>query len=211
MATYETEEEQLEALKKWWKENGCSIMLGLLLGVLIIAGWRGWQAYQTNRAESASTLYEQMESDARAGNKQGVEAAATLLRNNYSNTPYATIGTLYLAKQYVEAENYDGAVESLQWVIDNSSQENTVLTAKIRMARVLAAQNKLDDALKQLQSTVFPESYRHLVDEVSGDIYLQQGEVQKAREAYKRASLKNNSDVLQMKLDDLGTAKPEQG
>ncbi|MCG8382792.1 MAG: tetratricopeptide repeat protein [Gammaproteobacteria bacterium] len=211
MATYETEEEQLEALKKWWKENGRSIMLGLLLGVLIIAGWRGWQAYQTNRAESASTLYEQMESDARAGNKQGVEAAATLLRNNYSNTPYATIGTLYLAKQYVEAENYDGAVESLQWVIDNSSQENTVLTAKIRMARVLAAQNKLDDALKQLQSTVFPESYRHLVDEVSGDIYLQQGEVQKAREAYKRASLKNNSDVLQMKLDDLGTAKPEQG
>ena len=62
MATYETEEEQLEALKKWWKENGRSILLGLLLGVLIIAGWRGWQAYQANRAESASTLYEQMES-----------------------------------------------------------------------------------------------------------------------------------------------------
>ncbi len=211
MATYETEEEQLEALKKWWKENGRSILLGLLLGVLIIAGWRGWQAYQANRAESASTLYEQMESDARAGNKQGVEAAATLLKNNYSSTPYATMGTLYLAKQYVEAEDYDSAAKSLQWVIDNSDQENTVLTAKVRMARVLAAQNKLDDALKQLQSTAFPESYSHLVDEVSGDIYLQQGEVQKAREAYKRASLKNNSDVLRMKLDDLGTAKPEQG
>ncbi len=152
-----------------------------------------------------------MESDARAGNKQGVEAAATLLKNNYSSTPYATMGTLYLAKQYVEAEDYDSAAKSLQWVIDNSDQENTVHTAKVRMARVLAAQNKLDDALKQLQSTAFPESYSHLVDEVSGDIYLQQGEVQKAREAYKRASLKNNSDVLRMKLDDLGTAKPEQG
>ena len=37
MDIYQTEDEQVEALKKWWEENGKSVIFGLCIGVVAIA------------------------------------------------------------------------------------------------------------------------------------------------------------------------------
>ena len=42
MAELRTEEEQVEALKSWWKENGKSLIMGVVIAVAAVFGWRGW-------------------------------------------------------------------------------------------------------------------------------------------------------------------------
>ena len=43
MEVYETEEQQVEAVKKWWKENGVSLIVGVVMGLSAIAGWKYYQ------------------------------------------------------------------------------------------------------------------------------------------------------------------------
>ena len=60
MDVYKTEEEQVEAIKKWWSENGKSIIAGIIIGIAAIFGWRGYENHAAMQAKSASTLYEQL-------------------------------------------------------------------------------------------------------------------------------------------------------
>ena len=39
MNAYETDEEKVEAIKGWWKENGISVVGGLALGLAAVFGW----------------------------------------------------------------------------------------------------------------------------------------------------------------------------
>ncbi len=211
MAEYETEEEQIEAFKKWWKENGRSIITGLILGVAIIGGWKGWGIYQADRTQLASDTYEQINKSIKENNAEAIQKGVSLLQDDFDNTPYAVLGTLAQAKQFVLQKDLPAAEKALQWAVDNAEFENTVFIATIRLARVQSAQNKLDEALETLQSETFPESFSHLADEVLGDIYLIKGNEQKAREAYTRASIKNNNQTLRIKLDDLGSNEEEKG
>ena len=58
MAELRTEEEQVEALKSWWKENGKSLIMGVVIAVAAVFGWRGWNQYQDDFAANASAMYE---------------------------------------------------------------------------------------------------------------------------------------------------------
>ena len=51
---YETEEQQVEALKEWWAENGRAIIAGVVLGGVVIGGWGWWQSHRENQAVAAS-------------------------------------------------------------------------------------------------------------------------------------------------------------
>ena len=46
METYQTEEQQVEAIKKFWQENGNYIISGLVLG---FAGFIGFNYYKDNK------------------------------------------------------------------------------------------------------------------------------------------------------------------
>ena len=37
---YETEEQQVEAIKKWWKANGNTLIIGAVVGLAGLWGWR---------------------------------------------------------------------------------------------------------------------------------------------------------------------------
>ena len=67
MSDYLTEEEQVEALKKWWRENGKAIVGGAVLGLALVGGWQAWQSYQKGEAELASAYYEEFMLAAKAG------------------------------------------------------------------------------------------------------------------------------------------------
>ena len=60
MNEYETEEQQLEALKKWWKENATSLILGLAIGVSGLFGWRYYLDQNHMHAVMASDMYMQL-------------------------------------------------------------------------------------------------------------------------------------------------------
>ena len=65
MEGYKTDDEQIEHLKRWWQENGKSIIGGITIGLIAIFGWRGWQDHLVSQGEKASDLYEQMSADLR--------------------------------------------------------------------------------------------------------------------------------------------------
>ena len=206
MSEYRTDEEQAEALKKWWNENGKFIIAGVVIGIGAIFGWRGYNTHMAQQAVEASVLYEQMIIASREDDSENVAVYANRILENYKSSTYATFATLMLAKQAAETGELDEAETHLRWVLNNSSQEEFEHVARLRLARVLIAGEKLDQADKTLKvSNTGDFSSRY--EELRGDILVKQNRVDEARQAYEKAlanSADGNNPILQMKLDDLG-------
>lgn len=199
-----SEREQLDAIKKWWHENGKAIIAGLVVGLGAVFGWQYWQKWQQQVAEEASALY------------RGVVAGANLtadgndqlqaLKEDHSGSPYAALAAMNVAARQVEDKQLDKAREQLEWAADNASQSELANVSRLRLARVLWALGERETALSQLGAVEKP--FRSIADEIRGDIYLEMGDADKARSAYQAAqsalSLKGAGNPwLQMKLEDL--------
>lgn len=202
MSNYKTDDEKVEDLKEWWKENGISIIVGVVLAIGGLFGWEYWKDYKLNSANAASALY------AKADNtsiEQMLPDVKTL-ESDYASTPYAAIANLKLAQQYAEAGDYTQAVTALRWVIDKGKEAALKDVANIRLARVLLAMGKTDDAMK-LASQNYPQAYVSLTEELKGDIYAAGNKPKEARDAYDKAMRNANggsTDFIKMKRDNLG-------
>ncbi|AWB68215.1 hypothetical protein C2869_18145 [Saccharobesus litoralis] len=201
METYTTEEQQVEAIKKFWKENGVSIIVGIVAGLGGVGGYKWYQGEVVAKKEAASTAYDAAVKDLSADNTTQVES---FIKDN-AGSGYAELASLMLAKTLVEAGELDKAASQLEWVVKNASKPEVKALANYRLARIQVAQEKLDAALA-LTNQTFPESFSAQISELQGDIYLKQGNLEKARESYQAAAdsdgLQGNP-ALQMKLDDL--------
>lgn len=205
MNDYMTEEEKVEAIKEWWRENGRSVLAGIVLGLGALFGWRGWVDYREGRAEAASALYAEMREVAQAGQTQAALTRGGRLRDDYASTPYAALGALEVARLAVQSGDLASAESELRWVMENARQVSIQELARLRLGRVLVAQDKLDEALTTLDSGSFGEAYDSLVNELRGDIHRARGERELAIEAYDRAlaTAGGSTEYLRMKRDDL--------
>lgn len=208
MSSYLSEDEQVEALKKWWKENGTSVIGGAVIGFAAIFGWQGWDSYQTSQGENASVLFSNMETQMAAGQQdQGMETAKRLI-GEYGDSVYATFASLQLAKLAYEKGEKDVAVAQLRWSLDNAADPTLVELARLRLARVLLDMQQTDEAAKLVAaaSRLMAGEFA----ELRGDIARSQGDLAAAREAYQMAIAEgvNGADLVQMKLVDLGNAEP---
>ena len=207
METYQTEDEQVQAIKDWWKENGRSVIAGLIIGIAAIAGFRYWSHYQTTQSEQASMIYAQViASAASADNEKAFEQGQNLI-TNYSGTPYASLTALTLSKLALDKSDYTTAAAQLRWILDNSSDTGLQHVARLRLARVVAAENKPDLALSLLNVSD-TSGFTTLYQESRGDILLQQGKVEEAAAEYSQAltDLEMNPQrrrILEMKFNDL--------
>lgn len=211
MAEYETEEQQVEALKQWWADNGRAVLMGIGLGLVLIFGWRGWQGHQTTVAETASSAYTSvMQSLENKDDGETFLSQVSSLKSEHGGSAYAAMASLAEARFHVEKEDLPKAEAALRWALDSGSFEEIKSIARLRLARVLNAQDKHDEALKLLDS-VNGDAYAGMVDEIRGDIYLDKGDAEEALNAYKRARESGartaSAQDLQMKLDDL--AQPD--
>lgn len=205
----EHEDEQVEKLKQWWKENGTSTLIGISLGIAVIFGWRGWQMYQQTQAEAASILYHQTFSEFQQDQPQKARAAADRLLSEYSGSSYAAMASLMLAKHAVEEQQWDAALAHLDWVIANSSLPELQAVARLRKGRLLLSQGQTDAAM-QLAETAVSEAFKPYYSALQGDIYLQRGDKVKAREAYTAAVTGKTMGAqqrqwIQLKLDEIST------
>ena len=210
MAQYDTEEEQLEALKEWWKENGHSVIAGIVLGAAALFGWKYWQDYQVEKAENASAIYADVRAFDNAGEVENALKQVEVLTTDFAGVPYASLASLDAAQALVEAGDLDAAEAQLRWAVENAKLEAVGEVARLRLAQVLIAQGRAREALAELE-TELPAAYTGLVEELRGDAYRAQGDLQAAREAYDRALLSagSRSEYLQLKRDDLGRAPAE--
>lgn len=186
MADYHTEEEQLEALKRWWQENGRAVIAGLAIGVAVLAGWRGWDWYRGDQALAASALYEEAMAGLGADDPGAVVEPARRLRAEYAGTAYAPLGALAAAKAQVAAGEPGAAEEWLRWAMDNAGEAGVRHIARARLARVRAAQGDHAGALALLEVEV-PAAFTALYAEIRGDVLFAQGERTAAAAAYQEA------------------------
>jgi predicted negative regulator of RcsB-dependent stress response len=205
------EEEQLEALKTWWRENRNQILGGILIVVVVMGGWRGWQYYRHQQSVEAATLYQQFIQQLGSNDPKRINDAAAAVMNKFSSTPYATRAALLAAQVNEQGKDKTRAKTQLQWVIDNAGEDDLKDVARLRLAAMLLDEKNYADALKLLD-TKHPDSFDGLYDDLRGDVLSAQGKIDEARSSYKLAYEKIDPqsmyrNLIQMKLDALGTAK----
>lgn len=208
MDPYKTEEEQVEALKKWWQENGKSIAAGVVIGLVSIFGWRGYNQHLDQQTQIASTLYEQMIAATRNQDFDDSRNYAERIIGEHDSTAYAVFARLMLAKLATQDNALDEAETHLRWVLDNNDLNELEHVATLRLARVYIAADKLDQANKLL-NTSKTGKFLARYSELRGDLLVKQGKPDEARAAYEKAlantiATEEAQSILEMKLDDLG-------
>jgi len=207
MAEYETEEQQVEALKDWWKQNGLAVIGGAVLGVSALIGWRGWNWHQEKQATEASDIFAVVQEAANKNDVSALQEQTKTLRDNYASTPYASLAVLHQAKNQMEQGDTTAAEESLRWVLKSSKQETVQNVARLRLARLLLTANKVDEAQAMVNGEM-SDAYASLTNEIRGDIFVTKGEIEQAKEAYDQAmqaASGSGVEYLQLKRNDLGS------
>lgn len=207
MEPHFTENEDVEKVKRWWREYGRSIVIGVVVGLLIMAGVRAWMAHQEETAQTASALYAQLTQAVSAENDEAALDIAQRLEGEYGSTPYADLAAFVSAQLKVDAGTPAEAIEPLQGVVEGGATEELRQIARLRLARVLLAVEQPDEALEVLAGTE-PGAFSAHYDLVRGDIHTAQNRPRDAREAYDRALSALPEDdptrrAVQMKRDDL--------
>jgi predicted negative regulator of RcsB-dependent stress response len=187
MDANETDEQRLEHIKAWWRENASSVITGLLLGLALLFGAKSWFAYQERKADEASNIYATMMSALSRGEEDLVNDRAGVLIGEYSSTPYATLAALVLAKVKLEQGIPEAAHAQLQWALDKSGSEALRPLVRLRLARVMVAEGNLDGAQALLAQVPTGSAFAALVNELQGDIHVARGAVDEARSEYEIA------------------------
>jgi predicted negative regulator of RcsB-dependent stress response len=210
---YTTEEQQVEAIKKWWQENGNFVIVGVIVGLASISGWRYYQESQISAKEAASDGYQAIQTSVDA---KGFEAAAEMKAyvESHKGDNYSFMAALHLAKLSVETENFAEALAQLNYVVENAKSDNPLFpVAVMRLARLQLAQGEYDAALATLENNALATSFAAVVEELKGDIYVAKGGNDKALIAYQAAVAKGgleNNPVLQSKINQLSVISAAQ-
>jgi predicted negative regulator of RcsB-dependent stress response len=204
VAEYLTDQEQIDMIKQWWRDYGKFLLLAVIIGLFLGFIWRSWHAHVVKTTLQASKVYQQMLiADARMDKKSST-AYANQLIHTYEKTPYALMANFLLAKNAVQDNELGQAIANLQWVIQHARNASFRQMARIRMARILLAQQKTSLALQSLQ-TIDDTSFIPEINAVKGDIYMSMHDTAKAKNAYtlaqKQFSANSMEDnILQLKI-----------
>lgn len=199
------EQEQIEALKAWWKDNRNQILGALLIVVVTMGGWRGWQYYQHQQSSQAAILYAEFFRQLEGNDPGRVNDAAAAVMDKFAATAYATRAALLAAQLNEQRKDVAHAKTQLQWVIAHASEAELRDVARLRLASLLLDETKYADAMKLLEAEHLA-SFDGLYADLRGDLLSAQGKADEARSAYKLAFEKTDAqsayrNLIQMKLD----------
>ncbi|MES3676683.1 YfgM family protein [Halomonas elongata] len=213
MAELRTEEEQLEAIKRWWKENGVSLLIGAAIAAAGVFGWKTWQDYQAGQAEAASQRYQQLltlssQEQLDDAARERAEEMATTLVEEHGGTLYADMAQLLSARLSVEGGDQAAARETLEALIANSEHDYLSGLARLRLARLQVAADEAEAALKTLDGAI-PAPLAAQQADIRGDAHFALEQTDQARDAWREAlRLAENGERplygVQLKLDNLG-------
>ena len=209
MAVYDLEEQdQLEDLKAWWAQWGNYVAAAVIAVSLAVVGVQGWRWWQHNKAEQASMLYSTVSTAARANDLPRAKDAMTQLADKYSGTAYAPRAAMVIARMLFDSGDKAGAKTQLQWVVDQSGEDELKQIARYRLAEVQFDEKQYDDALRTLDAR-HDDAFGGLYADLRGDILAAAKRVDEARVAYQNALAKLDAksqyrNYVEVKLNALG-------
>jgi predicted negative regulator of RcsB-dependent stress response len=204
------EQEQLDALKAFWKQYGNLITWALIAALAVYAGLNGWKWWQREQSAKAAALYDQLQIAAQGGDAQRAGQVFGDLKERYPRTVFAGQGGLLAARVQFDRGQADAAKASLSWVAENAGEDEYKTVARLRLAGLLMQAKDYDAALKQLDAAKAP-TFEALVTDRRGDVLLAQGKADEARAAYQSAWKAMDEKVeyrrlIDAKLTALGAA-----
>lgn len=216
------DEEQVENLKRFFKDYGVPVISGVLLAAAVFAGWKYWSIQRMDDSTKAAAVFQDMLGAVQRSQLNPADKAASIdvqryaktLRDDYVKTPFAASAGLLVARQAVDRSDFKEAEKQLQWVLEQKPEEGVRVLASTRLARVLTAQKKYDEALAVLSKET-DAGFKPTVEELKGDIYQVQGKIPEAQKAYLaavdalQARDEERRPLLEMKMADVGLAVPE--
>lgn len=204
----ETDEEKVESIKKWWKENGVSVAVGVAIGLTVVFGWRAWTDYRNSVSAQASAAFQQLVITAAAGEAEPTARQAEAMEKEFSSTPYPALGALVTARVQYESGDAAGAMASLQRVIAQAPDPALARLAALRLARIQLAEGQLDAALATVNAHDNSPAFTGDFAAVRGDIAAARGDTAAARTAYEKAIAAGTGlpQLIRLKLDNLPAA-----
>jgi predicted negative regulator of RcsB-dependent stress response len=205
---YLTDDEQVEAVKRWTVENGPWMIGGIVLGAALLFGWRYYENHLNEQALKAAAQFGDMTAAFEKNDRNLARRIAQAIVNDYSNTPYGDQAELALARLSVDENLLANAVAPLTQVMNTSKDSELRNVARLRLARVLIDQGKPDEALKTLAEGT-PGAFAPRYHEVRGDAFYAKKDVGDALNEYRAAYAAGDPNgvdaaVLQLKITDLG-------
>ncbi|NMW23438.1 tetratricopeptide repeat protein [Rhodanobacter denitrificans] len=202
--------EQSELVQKWLRDNGVSIIAGIVIGLVGIFGWQQWRNHQARNEGQASQLYQQVQIAQASGKPDTASQLTDQLMKDYAKSPFTVFAVSERAKQQLQAKQLDKAEASLKWAESHATAPALKSLTLLRIAQVELARDNGKEALSTLDR-VPADSYQGLAQELRGDVLVKLGRSDEARKAYQAALSALGEEApqrgaLQMKLDDLAVA-----
>lgn len=204
---YETEEQQVEAIKQFWKENGTAIILGAVIGFGALFGWNYYQDHKTRQGELASLAYSEILTLSEQGSSDNSELVSKVetIRAEHAASSYASLAAMKLAETFASDNKFEEAAEQLQWVVDQSNDTFESI-AQLRLARVQLQLEKFSDAIATADSIDEP-AFKANALLVKAEALIAQGKNDEAKSVLIAARDAGNgavSPLLQMRISEFG-------
>lgn len=186
MAVYDLEEqEQIDAIKAWWRQYGNRVSLGIALVAVAVIGWQGWSFYQSRQTAEAAVVFSALQHAVQTQDAVKVKNLSGELTEKYGRTSYAALAALIAAKSSLETGDVRSARAQITWAAEHGKDEVAAL-AQLRLAGLLLDEAAYDEALKVLDGVSSP-AFAARVADMRGDVFAAQGQREKAGSAYEAA------------------------
>ena len=210
MALDTSEEEQVEKIQTFLRQNGWFLAIGLVLVLGGNFGFRSWEDQKQAAAEAASDAFTTFQTAAReSAMDEDKRTAAIDLGDafvvDHPNTDYAVLAGLQVAKLHFSAGNLSGAETALRSIIGAAGSQLAPLV-QLRLARLLGAQDRPQEGLTLLAEPLEWAGFMAARHEVEGDLLYQLDRRDEARQAYQLAvntAGEEGLPGLTMKVEDL--------
>ncbi len=198
------EEQEINQLKDWWKENGKTIIVAFILGVGGMFGWRYWQAHQAEQIAQASAQYDDLINSVQQ-DEQAKKANIEQFVQENSKTTYAVFALLDEAKKSTEKQDFAAAESNLNQALTQSQDEVLTSIIALRLSAVQFQLGQLDNALTTLNQ-VKGESFNARKAILTGDIQVAKGDKVAAKNSFEQAQQMGSQleqQMAKMKLNNL--------
>ncbi len=209
--SFETDEQQAEALKKWWRENGMQVFVGAIVGLSVVFGWKAWEQHRANINARAAQALASMQQQLTVGKTDQALTQGKQILDSYGDTYYSDLASLYMAQAQVASGHEAEAEAPLQRVASQGRDAALQDLARLRLGRLLVGLKRPDEARKYLDQ-IHNKAYLGSVAHLKGDIALAAGDLKAASQAYQLALAEKtpDADLVRWKLEDLALTIPEE-
>ncbi|WP_407275657.1 YfgM family protein [Halothiobacillus sp. DCM-1] len=199
------DDEQLDQLRTLWAHYGKTLIAGLVLGLIVLGGWLGWQNWQARQQTAAALAFHQIEQLVRAQQPKAAMEAARQLATDHQGSIYAALALLVAGKEAMAQNDLPKAEIYLRDAMKNTHEPALIALAQLRLAKVQWAANQPSQALATLASPAPPPPYAGAFADLTGDIQASQKNWAAARAAYEQALSSDEAQAgfIQIKLDNL--------